>query len=200
MEKSKATKKSSDNALKTPLKENLPDMKARIPWRYTYFAGSINGRSKEKIKNAGLRLRHYQTFIVSKKTRFEDSRLQKIRRTLLHGSFKLLLKRFRTVNLSNDFIDQICTFIFFSSNVAVMESEGFEYLKENSPLLQSEILKTVAGCDEGHGSGGKSQSVWAQFSDGCACDTNEVERSPDLWAQLSDGANNNNWSPGQEAS
>ena len=58
----------------------------------------------------------------------------------------------------------------FSSGVitaAVMLSDGFNYLKENFPLLQSELLKTVAGCEEDCNSGGgKSQSVWAQLSDG----------------------------------
>ena len=49
---------------------------------------------------------------------------------------------------------------------AVMRSDGFEYLKENCPSLQSELLKTVAGCEEDCGSVGKSRSVWAQLSDG----------------------------------
>ncbi|KAI3895138.1 hypothetical protein MKW92_031525 [Papaver armeniacum] len=50
---------------------------------------------------------------------------------------------------------------------AIMRSDGFEYLKENCPALQSEILKTVAGCEEECSSGGgKSRSVWAQLSDG----------------------------------
>ncbi|RVW81718.1 BTB/POZ and MATH domain-containing protein 4 [Vitis vinifera] len=50
---------------------------------------------------------------------------------------------------------------------AVMRSEGFNYLKENFPALQSEILKTVAGCEEDCSSGGgKTRSVWAQLSDG----------------------------------
>ncbi|XP_010266708.1 PREDICTED: BTB/POZ and MATH domain-containing protein 4 isoform X1 [Nelumbo nucifera] len=49
---------------------------------------------------------------------------------------------------------------------AVVRSDGFEYLKENCPALQSEILKTVAGCEEECSSGGKSRSVWAQLSDG----------------------------------
>ncbi|KAL3580992.1 hypothetical protein D5086_018827 [Populus alba] len=54
---------------------------------------------------------------------------------------------------------------------AVMRSDGFTYLKENCPSLQSELLKTVAGCEEDCSSeGGKSRSVWAQLSDGC--DTN----------------------------
>lgn len=49
---------------------------------------------------------------------------------------------------------------------AVMRSSGFEYLKENCPSLQSELLKTVAGCEEECSSGGKSRSVWAQLSEG----------------------------------
>lgn len=51
---------------------------------------------------------------------------------------------------------------------AVMRSDGFEYLKENCPTLQSELLKTVAGCEEecSSGGGGKSRSVWGQLSDG----------------------------------
>uniref|UniRef100_A0A2K1Z8I5 BTB domain-containing protein n=1 Tax=Populus trichocarpa TaxID=3694 RepID=A0A2K1Z8I5_POPTR len=54
---------------------------------------------------------------------------------------------------------------------SVMRSDGFTYLKENCPSLQSELLKTVAGCEEDCSSeGGKSRSVWAQLSDGC--DTN----------------------------
>lgn len=47
-----------------------------------------------------------------------------------------------------------------------MRSEGFEYLKENCPSLQSELLKTVAGCEEDCSSSGKTRSVWAQLSDG----------------------------------
>ena len=50
---------------------------------------------------------------------------------------------------------------------AVMRSDGFQYLKENCPALQSELLKTIAGCEEDCSSGGaKSRSVWAQLSDG----------------------------------
>ncbi|KAK9059101.1 hypothetical protein SSX86_021720 [Deinandra increscens subsp. villosa] len=59
---------------------------------------------------------------------------------------------------------------FVSENLAaVMRSEGFEHLKTNHPALQSEILKTVAGCEEGYssgGGGGKTTSVCAQLSDG----------------------------------
>ncbi|XP_074575442.1 BTB/POZ and MATH domain-containing protein 4-like [Curcuma longa] len=49
---------------------------------------------------------------------------------------------------------------------AVMCSSGFEHLKENSPSLQSELLKMIAGCEEECSGGGKSRSVWAQLSDG----------------------------------
>nr|XP_034577384.1 probable zinc metalloprotease EGY1, chloroplastic [Setaria viridis] len=49
---------------------------------------------------------------------------------------------------------------------AVIRSEGYDYLKDNCPALQSEILRTLAGCEEQCSSGGKSQSVWAQLSDG----------------------------------
>ncbi|KAI3798006.1 hypothetical protein L1987_33272 [Smallanthus sonchifolius] len=51
---------------------------------------------------------------------------------------------------------------------AVMRSDGFEYLKENCPRLQSELLKAVAGCEDDCSSsgGGKSRSVCGQLSDG----------------------------------
>lgn len=56
---------------------------------------------------------------------------------------------------------------FAAENLAgVMRSKGFEYLKEKCPLLQSELLKTVAGFEDDCSSGGKSRSVWAQLSDG----------------------------------
>jgi speckle-type POZ protein len=47
-----------------------------------------------------------------------------------------------------------------------MQSDGFEYLKEHCPLLQSELLKTVAGGEEEFSGEGKCRSVWAQVSDG----------------------------------
>lgn len=49
---------------------------------------------------------------------------------------------------------------------AVMETDGFKYLKDNCPALQSELLKIIAGCEEECSSGGKSRSVWGQLSDG----------------------------------
>ncbi|KAF1864251.1 hypothetical protein Lal_00048816 [Lupinus albus] len=53
------------------------------------------------------------------------------------------------------------------SKAAVMRSEGFESMKEKCPRLQSEILKTIVGCEvDSCSAGEKSQSVWAQLSDG----------------------------------
>ncbi|XP_010524999.1 PREDICTED: BTB/POZ and MATH domain-containing protein 4-like [Tarenaya hassleriana] len=82
--------------------------------------------------------------------------------------------------------------------VAVMRSDGFEYLREHCPSLQSELLKTVAGCEEEF-SGGKTRSVWAQFSDSGA-DTNDrsvrqqtweinggADRSQSVWVQVVNG-------------
>ena len=65
----------------------------------------------------------------------------------------------------------LCKFFISESGLdffiaAVMRSDGFKYLKENCPSLQSELLKTVAGCEDCSSGGGKSRSVWAQLSDG----------------------------------
>ncbi|KAF5727555.1 BTB/POZ and MATH domain-containing protein 4-like [Tripterygium wilfordii] len=61
----------------------------------------------------------------------------------------------------------VCLRFAAENLAAVMRSDGFEYLRENCPSLQSELLKTVAGCEEDcSSSGGKSRSVWAQLSDG----------------------------------
>ncbi|CAK7341537.1 unnamed protein product [Dovyalis caffra] len=87
---------------------------------------------------------------------------------------------------------------------AVVESDGFEYLKESCPVLQAELLKAVVGCeDDVSGSVGKSRSVWGQFSD--TGDTNDRsirqrwenggESSQNLWAQPDNG---NGRSPRQE--
>ncbi|KAG1358710.1 BTB/POZ and MATH domain-containing protein 4 [Cocos nucifera] len=56
---------------------------------------------------------------------------------------------------------------FAAENLAaVMRSNGFQYLKDTCPSLQSELLKIIAGCEEECSSGEKSRSVWAQLSDG----------------------------------
>ncbi|CAN4091739.1 unnamed protein product [Withania somnifera] len=61
----------------------------------------------------------------------------------------------------------VCLRFAAENLAAVMQSDGFEYLKENCPSLQSELLKIVAGCEDDCSSGGgKSRSVWAQLSDG----------------------------------
>ncbi|XP_004149104.1 BTB/POZ and MATH domain-containing protein 4 [Cucumis sativus] len=93
-------------------------------------------------------------------------------------------------------LKSVCLKFTAENLVAVMQSDGFEFLKENCPLLQSELLKTVAGCeDEELSGGGKSRSVWAQFSDGGDTNDRSVrqqtwengERSRSLWVQHSDG-------------
>ncbi|XP_073050853.1 BTB/POZ and MATH domain-containing protein 4-like [Primulina eburnea] len=64
-------------------------------------------------------------------------------------------------------LKRVCLSFAAENLAAVMRSDGFENLKENFSALQSELLKTVAGCDEDcGGGGGKSRSVWAQLSDG----------------------------------
>ncbi|XP_028054354.1 BTB/POZ and MATH domain-containing protein 4-like isoform X1 [Camellia sinensis] len=65
-------------------------------------------------------------------------------------------------------LKEVCLKFAAENLIAVMCSDGFKYLKENYPLLQSELLKTVAGCDEEEfsGDGGKTRSAWAQFCDG----------------------------------
>ncbi|KAG5578444.1 hypothetical protein H5410_058578 [Solanum commersonii] len=64
-------------------------------------------------------------------------------------------------------LKSVCLSFAAENLSAVMQSDGFEYLKENCPALQSELLKTVAGCeDDSSSGGGKSKSVWAQLSDG----------------------------------
>ena len=92
------------------------------------------------------------------------------------------------------------------SDAAVMSSDGFEYLKENCPSLQSELLKTVAGCEEEFSGGGKSRSVWAQFSDGGDTINRSVrqqtwenggEQNQGLWVQL-EGGDEGEGSPRQE--
>lgn len=51
---------------------------------------------------------------------------------------------------------------------AVLETDAYQQMKDECVTLQSELLKAVAGHEEGSNStgGAKSQSVWAQLSDG----------------------------------
>ncbi|WCJ43568.1 BTB-POZ and MATH domain 4 [Euphorbia peplus] len=94
-------------------------------------------------------------------------------------------------------LKSVCLKFAAENLIAVMRSDGFEYLKEHCPLLQSELLKTVAGCEEEFSGGGKSRSVWGQFSDGDDTNDRSVrqqvwenrgERSGEaMWVQLDDG-------------
>ncbi|XAR59605.1 hypothetical protein NMG60_11015497 [Bertholletia excelsa] len=77
----------------------------------------------------------------------------------------------KTLALADSFhateLKAMCLRFAAENLAAVMRSDGFQYLKESCPSLQSELLKTVAGCEEDCSSGGgKSRSVWAQLSDG----------------------------------
>ncbi|KAF3529009.1 hypothetical protein DY000_02043959 [Brassica cretica] len=88
-------------------------------------------------------------------------------------------------------LKSVCLKFAAENLIAVMRSDGFDYLREHCPSLQSELLKTVAGCEEelsgGGGGGGKTRSVWGQFSDGGA-DTNErsVRQQPQqhAWGEI----------------
>ncbi|KAE8721170.1 BTB/POZ and MATH domain-containing protein 4 [Hibiscus syriacus] len=99
----------------------------------------------------------------------------------------------------------VCLKFAAENLVAVMRSDGFEYHKENCPSLQSEILKTVAGCEEEFSGEGKSRSVWAQFSDGGDTINRSVrqqtwenggEQNEGVWVQLEEGGGEG--SPRQE--
>ncbi|EOY10497.1 PREDICTED: BTB/POZ and MATH domain-containing protein 4 isoform X1 [Theobroma cacao] len=103
-------------------------------------------------------------------------------------------------------LKSVCLKFAAENLVAVMRSDGFEYLKENCPSLQSELLKTVAGCEEEFSGGGKSRSVWAQFSDGGDTIDRSVrqqtwenggEQNRGLWVQL-EGGDAGEGSPRQE--
>ncbi|XP_074289755.1 BTB/POZ and MATH domain-containing protein 4 [Silene latifolia] len=83
------------------------------------------------------------------------------------GEILALADRYHATDLKG-----VCLRYAAENLAAVMRSDGFEYLKVHCPSLQSELLKTVAGCeDDCSSAGGKSRSVWAQLSDGG--DTNE---------------------------
>jgi speckle-type POZ protein len=64
----------------------------------------------------------------------------------------------------------VCLKFAASNLAAVMHSEGFEYLRDSCPTLQSELLKTVAGVYDESGGGAvvsnRNRSVWGQLSDG----------------------------------
>ena len=58
-----------------------------------------------------------------------------------------------------------------------MRSDGFQFMKDKCPWLQSEILRTIVGCESDHSSASvKSQSVWGQLSDGGDSDGRRVRQ------------------------
>ncbi|BBN17838.1 speckle-type POZ protein [Marchantia polymorpha subsp. ruderalis] len=60
----------------------------------------------------------------------------------------------------------ICLKYAAANLAAFMHSDGFEYLKNCCPTLQSELLREVASVDEDVGTGIRERSVWGQHSDG----------------------------------
>ncbi|RDX65769.1 BTB/POZ and MATH domain-containing protein 4, partial [Mucuna pruriens] len=72
----------------------------------------------------------------------------------------VLADRYRATEMKS-----ICLQFSAENLDAVMQTDGFEYLKENCPLLQSELLKTVAGREEEFSREGNFRTLWGQFSD-----------------------------------
>ncbi|CAN8252490.1 unnamed protein product [Cochlearia groenlandica] len=72
-------------------------------------------------------------------------------------------------------LKSVCLKFAAENLAAVLETDGYQQLKEESLSLQSELLKAVAGYDEGSNNstegGAKSRSVWGQLSDGGGGDT-----------------------------
>ncbi|GLT65268.1 hypothetical protein SLA2020_377070 [Shorea laevis] len=88
-------------------------------------------------------------------------------------------------------LKSICLRFAAANLVAVLRADGFQYLKDNYPSLQSEILKTVAGCDEVSG-GGKSRSVYGRYSE--AADTLDRSIRQQTWENGEEG-NRSDWIP-----
>ncbi|XP_031271471.1 BTB/POZ and MATH domain-containing protein 4-like isoform X1 [Pistacia vera] len=100
----------------------------------------------------------------------------------------------------------VCLKFTAENLIPVMRSDGFQYLKENCPSLQSELLKTVAGCEDEFSVWGKTPSVWAQYSDGDDTNDRSVrqrtwenggERSRSMWVPPLEGGEAAG-SPGEE--
>ena len=65
---------------------------------------------------------------------------------------------------------------------AVMRSDGFTYLKENCPSLQSELLKTVAGCEEVAAVKVESHGVYGpNFQMVVTPMAEESDKEPSIW-------------------
>ncbi|KFK26316.1 hypothetical protein AALP_AA8G231700 [Arabis alpina] len=65
-------------------------------------------------------------------------------------------------------LKSVCLKFTAENLAAVLETDAYKELKDECLSLQSELLKAVAGYEDGSNStgGAKSQSVWAQLSDG----------------------------------
>uniref|UniRef100_A0A1J3K073 BTB/POZ and MATH domain-containing protein 5 n=1 Tax=Noccaea caerulescens TaxID=107243 RepID=A0A1J3K073_NOCCA len=66
-------------------------------------------------------------------------------------------------------LKSVCLRFTAENLAAVLETDGYQQLKDECLTLQSELLKAVAGYEEGSSNstgGAKSQSVWGQLSDG----------------------------------
>ncbi|EFJ18344.1 hypothetical protein SELMODRAFT_443336 [Selaginella moellendorffii] len=67
-------------------------------------------------------------------------------------------------------LKRVCLKFAASNLAAVIQSDGFDYLKESCPSLQSELLRTVAGVEGGDDDelrpGSKRRSVWTHLADG----------------------------------
>ncbi|KAF8087877.1 hypothetical protein N665_0564s0012 [Sinapis alba] len=65
-------------------------------------------------------------------------------------------------------LKSVCLIFTAENLAAVLETDAYKEMKDECLTLQSELLKAVAGYEEGSNSSGeaKSQSVWAQLSEG----------------------------------
>lgn len=100
----KAFKKGLPQNKDVLIAENLLVNKNRPPYKFIYFTTTLNARSKDNIMQSRIKLKCYRTFTASKSTPFEQSRLQKLRRWFIQGSYMHILKRIKKVEISNDFI------------------------------------------------------------------------------------------------
>lgn len=116
---------------------------------------------------------------------------------LLAAADRFMLDRLKSLCEAKIFqsisIDNVCTILslaqcylasqlkfeclkFAASNLEeVVQSEGFKYLKENRPSLQSELLETVARFEDDSGMIENSESTWSHDSDGFDSNSTEAQ-------------------------
>ena len=139
----KIHKPASNSPVNTSLKSTLSSPK--LPsYKFIYYIRSINGRSKTELANSRVKLKHFRTFLVSKSTPFDRSHMQKTRKWFMHGSFTSILKRFRNVKISNDFILQILTLmpkVNFLRNLTVYASSPKVNKRLDNFDFQAGVLK-----------------------------------------------------------